>query len=268
MGNVIDFKDAVKIIRKKTSKGVTEASELVGKGFKEFYENSFKAADTIASKMSNKKITIEERAKRSANKFKQVKDAEIAASRKAFNEAKTGSQLSFDLGDVAKNSSPNVSHDIKPKEIKTKDVEQLSFDIDEQVKKTKFKTETGTQTSMFDGGQQTLIDMGPSMDTTAYSEALKVDAENIRQKRKENKVYNRQELEKKLEEVQYNKNVNKFYNRPELEKKYKEMKPKINGNNWVYKAAAASVGGGLVLSMANNKGQQTNNQLYGQGGYR
>ena len=39
------------------------------------------------------------------------------------------------------------------------------------------------------------------------------------------------------------------------------------GSNWVYKAAAAGVGGGMVLSMANNKGQQTNNQLYGQGGY-
>lgn len=40
-----------------------------------------------------------------------------------------------------------------------------------------------------------------------------------------------------------------------------------NTSNWVYKAAAAGVGGGMVLSMANNKGQQTNNQLYGQGGY-
>lgn len=38
------------------------------------------------------------------------------------------------------------------------------------------------------------------------------------------------------------------------------------GDNWVYKTAAAGVGGGLVLSMANNKGQQSNSQLYGQGG--
>lgn len=41
----------------------------------------------------------------------------------------------------------------------------------------------------------------------------------------------------------------------------------INPNNWVYKLAAAGVGGGMVLSMSNNKGQQTNSQLYGQGGY-
>lgn len=40
-----------------------------------------------------------------------------------------------------------------------------------------------------------------------------------------------------------------------------------NGNNWVYKMAAAGVGGGLVLSMSNNRGQQPNSQLYGQGGY-
>lgn len=39
------------------------------------------------------------------------------------------------------------------------------------------------------------------------------------------------------------------------------------GNNFIYRAAAAGVGGGLVLSMANNKGQQSNAQLYGQGGY-
>lgn len=56
-----------------------------------------------------------------------------------------------------------------------------------------------------------------------------------------------------------------------------EPKPKNNSannkdkkgiaNNFVYRAAAAGVGGGLVLSMANNKGQQSNAQLYGQGGY-
>lgn len=42
---------------------------------------------------------------------------------------------------------------------------------------------------------------------------------------------------------------------------------KGNGNNFVYKMAAAGVGGGLVLSMSNKKGQQSNSQLYGQGGY-
>lgn len=38
-------------------------------------------------------------------------------------------------------------------------------------------------------------------------------------------------------------------------------------DNWVYKAAAAGVGGGLVLSMSNSRGQQSNQQLYGQGRY-
>lgn len=45
----------------------------------------------------------------------------------------------------------------------------------------------------------------------------------------------------------------------------KKKDPKAD--NWVYKAAAAGVGGGLVLSMSNSRGQQTNQQLYGQGGY-
>ena len=84
---------------------------------------------------------------------------------------------------------------------------------------------------------------------------------------------------------------------PEFEKKYKEVNDTINrrqrqadtkqrilnerqqrvgnssatntdrkglGNNWVYKAAGAGVTGGLVLSMARDRGQQNNNQLYGQ----
>lgn len=45
----------------------------------------------------------------------------------------------------------------------------------------------------------------------------------------------------------------------------KKKDPKAD--NWVYKAAAAGVGGGLVLSMSNSRGQQSNQQLYGQGGY-
>ena len=39
---------------------------------------------------------------------------------------------------------------------------------------------------------------------------------------------------------------------------------KVKGNNFVYNMAAMGVGGGLVLNMANAKGQQTNAQLYGQ----
>ena len=42
------------------------------------------------------------------------------------------------------------------------------------------------------------------------------------------------------------------------------IKDKVQGTqNFVYKMAAMGVGGGLVLNLANNKGQQTNNQLYG-----
>lgn len=43
-----------------------------------------------------------------------------------------------------------------------------------------------------------------------------------------------------------------------------QAQDKIKGNNFVYNMAALGVGGGLVLNMANNKGQQSNAQLYGQ----
>lgn len=44
----------------------------------------------------------------------------------------------------------------------------------------------------------------------------------------------------------------------------KHLSDKMKGNNTVYNMAALGVGGGLVLNMANNKGQQSNAQLYGQ----
>ena len=44
----------------------------------------------------------------------------------------------------------------------------------------------------------------------------------------------------------------------------KSLQDKIKGNNFVYNMAAMGVGGGLVLNLANNKGQQSNAQLYGQ----
>jgi hypothetical protein len=43
-----------------------------------------------------------------------------------------------------------------------------------------------------------------------------------------------------------------------------QVQDKVKGNNFVYNMAAMGVGGGLVLNMANNKGQQSNAQLYGQ----
>lgn len=40
--------------------------------------------------------------------------------------------------------------------------------------------------------------------------------------------------------------------------------PKKSGANWVYGAGATAIGGGILFSMSNNKGQQSNSQLYGQ----
>lgn len=44
----------------------------------------------------------------------------------------------------------------------------------------------------------------------------------------------------------------------------KHLADRMKGNNTVYNMAALGVGGSLVLNMANNKGQQSNAQLYGQ----
>lgn len=41
--------------------------------------------------------------------------------------------------------------------------------------------------------------------------------------------------------------------------------PNLKARNFVYKAAAMGVGGGVVLNLFNNKGEQSNTQLYGGG---
>ena len=106
-----------------------------------------------------------------------------------------------------------------------------------------------------------------------YTAEQEAAAKRVAQNLKEKSVYNKdalhkkyaeqklaerqqmlKEQDKKLSSIGSNKNVSA-----------KNEDPKGNGSNWVYKAAAAGVGGGLVLSMANNKGQQSNSQLYGQG---
>lgn len=54
------------------------------------------------------------------------------------------------------------------------------------------------------------------------------------------------------------------YNTGKQKKESGSLLEKAKGNNFVYNMAAMGVGGALVLNMANNKGQQSNAQLYGQ----
>ena len=86
-----------------------------------------------------------------------------------------------------------------------------------------------------------------SVKTTVKQKPIVHTKESLEQLNKERNVYNRSELKKKLNN--------------------KNNKKQGDPNNIVYKMAAAGVGGGIVLSMSNRKGQQSNSQLYGQGGY-
>lgn len=112
----------------------------------------------------------------------------------------------------------------------------------------------------------------------------KKQQEIIKQKNTENHFYNKEKLNKRLEQrLSHIKNIengtvgmpirnlsnseNSTINKNITASVNKNNNSVANPNNWVYKLAAAGVGGGMVLSMSNNKGQQTNSQLYGQGGY-
>lgn len=93
-------------------------------------------------------------------------------------------------------------------------------------------------------------------------------AENLKEKMqpiREKQVYDKGAL--KLEHRQ--KQLKEFdaKNSPSGGNKSAQKQKDPKADNWVYKLAGAGVGGGIVLSMANNKGQQSNSQLYGQGGY-
>lgn len=91
-------------------------------------------------------------------------------------------------------------------------------------------------------------------------------------------AFNSEEFGKKLEdmEAKFSKKESEFKKKqakmsnmeaPVKNPAAKNKDKKGVGNNWVYKMAAAGVGGGMVLSMFENKGQQSNAQLYGQQGY-
>lgn len=93
-------------------------------------------------------------------------------------------------------------------------------------------------------------------------------AENLKEKMqpiREKQVYDKGAL--KLEHRQNQLKEFDAKNSPSKEAPSTTKKISNNANNWVYKAAGAGVGGGIVLSMFNNRGQQPNSQLYGQGGY-
>lgn len=84
------------------------------------------------------------------------------------------------------------------------------------------------------------------------------------------------ELEKMVSsfgDIEHTRPTNKKTANPQLETSpgnsgnnsiMQQVQDKVKGNNFVYNIAAMGVGGGLVLNMANNKGQQSNAQLYGQ----
>lgn len=98
--------------------------------------------------------------------------------------------------------------------------------------------------------------------------AARKSAENLKEKMqpiREKQVYDKGAL--KLEHRQKQLKDFDAKNSPSGGNKSVDKIKDAKADNWVYKLAGAGVGGGIVLSMANNKGQQSNSQLYGQGGY-
>lgn len=95
---------------------------------------------------------------------------------------------------------------------------------------------------------------------------------------KQNKIYANRQYNKEMGRLKYDLNNGSVKERIGAAFKIgstheKDFMPKTKGQSsslgfdkggMAYRAAAAGVGGALIFSMANNKGQQSNEQLYGQ----
>lgn len=259
------------------SKLLTKNKKLLNRATKMFDDVTELATDATKEGIKN----MGGRWKSSSNKVKaKIKsnlDSENLINAIQVNNLNAPKKLSFVNNSSASNVAEDVIDSLPKKESKilnpsrakkdanfvkpsTKDLTDSSFarisiGQGQDFRNIAFNNIEGSGYAMKDG---TFI---PSKLTGSYSN-LKGDPVKTKVTSHLNPVV---ETKESLEQLAKEKKV---YDRASLRKQQQQQKrKKSNPDNWVYKAAAAGVGGGLILSMANNKGQQSNQQLYGQGGY-
>ena len=257
MGKVIDFNDAVKALRKgagetieAVSKGASKATgkTVVSKTTQESIEAAAKktAAALKASKegadaLKMSQQRIEDAARRSATKIQAAHNKKVAAERIASSEL-YNKQMEI----VAKNKGKQVNPVNKErlKELREKHGQKL-LDGD--------GVRAGS--SNFDG----------SKSKKTHERQRKIYANRQYNKEKGRLNYNLEngDLKEKISaKIGLNKLDKKDFMPTTRTNKNKGIE--FDKNSFAYKAAGLGVGGAIVFSMANNKGQQSNEQLYGQ----
>lgn len=262
-------------LSKNLTKLVRETSESIGKvGNKKF---SQEVAETLNKKMNVEKglasvrksmiktseaslpvkDVIEKNVqlpKRKANGRRDIKSAKESAAIFNSHGREMDSQLAEQIGFI-RESRMNQKLDVKSsdsllKNMKNSKNETKWNSVRERINE-KRQMEKELE-SVFGGSKEAQSAFSNDSLMNEYQKRNRVSEDILLEKEKQQKL--KQELLNKREAKQKNPSA-------------KNKDTKGNANNFVYRAAAAGVGGGLVLSMANNRGQQSNAQLYGQGGY-
>ena len=291
MGNVIDFNDAVKALRKgagetieAVSKGASKATgkTVVSKTTQESIEAAAKktaaalkaskeSADALKMSQQRAAKRIEDAARRSAKKIQGAHNKKIAAERIASSELhnKKGAAeriASSELYNkqmeiVAKNKGKQVNPVNKErlKELRSKYKGVLAENQQANYSNKNYSTTIGevrAGSSNFDG----------SKSKKTHERQRKIYANRQYNKEKGRLNYNLEngDLKEKISaKIGLNKLDKKDFMPTTRTSKNKGID--FDKNSFAYKAAGLGVGGAIVFSMANNKGQQSNSQLYGQG---
>ena len=254
MGNVIDFNDAVKALRK----GAGETIEAVSKGA------SKATGKTVVSKTTQE--SIEAAAKKTAAALKASKESADALKMSQQRAAKRIEDASSELYNkqmeiVAKNKGKQVNPVNKErlKELRSKYKGVLAENQQANYSNKNYSTTIGevrAGSSNFDG----------SKSKKTHERQRKIYANRQYNKEKGRLNYNLEngDLKEKISaKIGLNKLDKKDFMPTTRTSKNKGID--FDKNSFAYKAAGLGVGGAIVFSMANNKGQQSNSQLYGQG---
>lgn len=258
----------------KVSKLLTSNKKLLNRA-----SNMFDDVINTADKATERSIKAiggrwKSSSKKVQSKFKSALDAENLTDAIRVNNTEAPRKLSFisnatDSAPVKESkilNSKRATKDVnfvKPN-IETKDLTDSSF--------AKIKLTKGTDINLKEANFKNIEAKGFRTNDDKFiplSMSGKVSQVNDNGETIVNKLSTKQTpVSETMESVNQRQKERSVYNKSDLKKQIRQDKKVGDPNNFVYKMAAAGVGGGLVLSMSNKKGQQSNNQLYGQGGYQ
>lgn len=291
MPKIIDFDDAVKTLRKKGAKQFSKAADASMEAFGEFYKSSFKSADDIAEKVSrnakniaNKEI-IEESAKRSAqkimderklndelNRLRPNSQASVNGSvyRQMREERILENKLSGEIEKLTPNGQASVNREAYARMREKRITENRAKELKSTLREA--SSESKARNSVFS-----------TMDDEAFNKQQKRVDKQIQRRRNQGyytsdptenvrrvtplspEAARRQEvLKSRLSSKHSEEDLNNFRQRKNRQNNIEENAVSGSSNSIANKLVGYGVGGGLVFSMFNNKGQQSNEQLYGQ----